>query len=289
MRVAAVQMESIPGRPAENLASAEERIRSAAGEGATLVALPECALNGYDIEWFRTGAPGSAPYPGQIFDHLARLSGELGIAIAIADLEIGHGGLYDTGFIFDGGNLVSRHRKTTPTDREVAAGILAGNAPAAPISLSGSSVMSAPMVCYEYAFPEIALHLAEAGAQLLVVSSAIRRGFEYLIPVRLRARAQDNACYVVMANAVGSASCGRSVIVNPLGDIIAEASGSVAETIVADIDETLTWSARPNAVPSIEEHRALQLTLQRGGADADTVGADGDFFITPPSSTTRFE
>ena len=229
MHVAAIQMESVPGRPFENLVKAEQYIRSAADAGARVVTLPECALNGYDIEWFRAGAPGSVPYPGRIFDKIARLSGELGIAIAIADLEVDQGGLCDIGFIFDGGNLASLHRKTTPTDREVAAGILAGHTPAIPIPLGGSSVMTASMVCYEYAFPEIALQLAEQGAQLLVISSAIRRGFEYLISVRTRARAQDNACYVVMANAVGSASCGRSIIVSPLGEIVAEASGGSAK------------------------------------------------------------
>ncbi len=59
---------------------------------------------------------------------------------------------------------------------------------------------------------------------------------------------------------------------NPFGEIVAEASGSVAETMFGQIDEDhLTWSTRPDAVSSIEEHRALQSTLQQGGADANTV------------------
>ncbi len=269
MRVAAIQMESVPGRPYENLEKAEERIRLAAGEGARLIVLPECALNGYDISWFQNGAAGSLPFPDPIFDRISYLSGQLGTAIAFADLEESGEGFYDSELIFDTGVLVSKHRKMTPTSHELESGILAGDRPASPVLLSGTGLAVAPMVCFEYAFPEIALHLAGEGADLIVISSAIRRSFEYLIPVRLRARAQDNACYVVMANAISSEHCGNSMIVNPLGDIVASASQPLAETIFAEIDQAAVEAARPEAAPTKRDHLAVAGKLRKaapGGA-----------------------
>ena len=79
---------------------------------------------------------------------------------------------------------------------------------------------SAPIVCFEHGFPELALDLALAGADLLAISSAIRRGTEHFRELRSRARAQDNACYVVAANAVGGPYCGASMIIDPLGAVL---------------------------------------------------------------------
>lgn len=267
-------MDSVPGRPDRNLSAAEERIRHAAAQGSTLVVLPECAVNGYDLDWFRSGAPGAQPYPGDPFERLASLSAELGTAVALADLEAAGAGLYDSALIFEAGRLVSRHRKMIPTERESAAGLRAGEAPAQPVGLQGAGMVVGPMVCYEYAFPQIARDLAGAGARLLAVSSAVRDGFDHLIPVRLRARAQDNSCFVVMANAVGHGFCGRSLIVNPLGDVMAEAPTGREQTLFADVDPAAIGDVPADAAPSSEEHARVMTVLGRRPGSVQHVSAD---------------
>lgn len=260
-------MESAAGMPERNHRVIEERIRHVAAEGATLVTLPECAVNGYDIEWFRSGAPGAQPYPADYFDGLAALSAELGITISLADLETAGDRIYDAALIFEAGHLVSLHRKMILTEREIAGGLSPGERPAEPVALGGADMVVAPMVCYEYAFPEIARDLAAFGTQLLSVSAAIRSGFEHLIPVRIRARAQDNSCFVLIANAVGNGFCGNSMIVEPDGTVVAQASVSGEETIFADVDAQNIDRISRDAAPSDEEHTRVSRVLRsrRGG------------------------
>ena len=259
-------MEATPGRPARNFAVAEERIRQAAVDGATFATLPECPINGYDNHWFRSGAPGAHTYPGGEFDRLASLSDELGITIALSDLEAAGHRLYDSALIFEGGHLVSLHRKMIPTEREIEAGIFPGDKPADPVVMEGAAMVVAPMVCYEYAFPEIARDLSASGAQLLSISAAIRTGFEQLIPVRVRARAQDNSCFVLMANAVGNGFCGNSLIVEPGGSVLAAASLDADEVIFADVDSEVIHRISRDASPSDDEHaRVARVIRSREG------------------------
>src|SRR5207248_9865946 len=55
----------------------------------------------------------------------------------------------------------------------------------------------------DLAFPEIFTELALAGANLVAIPSAVPVGFEHLLALRTRARAQDNQLFVAAANLVG--------------------------------------------------------------------------------------
>ena len=146
---------------------------------------------------------------------------------------------------------MGEHRKPHLPDGEWLAGIKAGDAPATPVSLQGIPVPVAPMICFEHGFPEIALDLALAGAGVIAISSAIQVGTQYLRNLRSRARAQDNGCYVVAANAVGEGYCGESMIVDPRGDVIVRASSTDPDLIVAELDPQL-----------IAEQRRMEPVLQ---------------------------
>ncbi|MGH7556894.1 MAG: carbon-nitrogen hydrolase family protein, partial [Gemmatimonadota bacterium] len=82
------------------------------------------------------------------------------------------------------------------------------------------------MICFEHAFPEIATTLALQGAEILAIPSAVPYGYEHLLDLRTRARAQDNQIFAVAANLAGEAFCGRSLIVDPRGEILAQADSS---------------------------------------------------------------
>jgi predicted amidohydrolase len=87
-----------------------------------------------------------------------------------------------------------------------------------------------PLLCFEHAFPDIATTLALAGAQILVIPSAVPYGFEHLLELRTRARAQDNQVFAVGCNMVGHGFCGRSLVTDPVGDVVVRAGG--AETVL---------------------------------------------------------
>ena len=80
-----------------------------------------------------------------------------------------------------------------------------------------------PLVCFEHAFPDVATTLALAGAQILVIPSAVPLDYEHLLHLRTRARAQDNQVFAIGCNMTGHGFAGRSLVADPRGEVLAEA------------------------------------------------------------------
>ncbi|MGB7801049.1 deaminated glutathione amidase [Buttiauxella sp.] len=82
------------------------------------------------------------------------------------------------------------------------------------------------MTCYDVRFPEMALSLALAGAEVLVLPAAWLRGpnKEMHWSTLLAARALDTTCYVVAAGECGNKNIGHSQVVDPLGVVVAAAN-----------------------------------------------------------------
>lgn len=96
-------------------------------------------------------------------------------------------------------------------------------------------------VCYDLRFPELYRVLALRGTHVITVPAAFteRTGRDHW-EVLLRARAIENSCFIVAANAIGDhgggkRSYGRSMIVDPWGVVLAQAGDDEA-VIVADLD-----------------------------------------------------
>jgi omega-amidase len=88
----------------------------------------------------------------------------------------------------------------------------------------------APLVCYDLRFPELFRIAVRAGAQLMVVVANWPQPREAHWLALLRARAIENQCYVAGVNRAGNDPHvhygGRSLIVNPRGETVAEAGGN---------------------------------------------------------------
>ncbi|MFF2449154.1 carbon-nitrogen hydrolase family protein [Neobacillus sp. NPDC058068] len=93
------------------------------------------------------------------------------------------------------------------------------------------------MVCYELRFPEIARQFALQGADILFVPAGWVAGpmKEDHWQTLIRARAIENTMFVCGANLVGDIFSGRSIIVDPMGVMLASA-GEEETLIVSDID-----------------------------------------------------
>ncbi|WP_066073274.1 carbon-nitrogen hydrolase family protein [Neobacillus soli] len=93
------------------------------------------------------------------------------------------------------------------------------------------------MVCYELRFPEIARQFALQGADILFVPAGWVAGpmKEDHWQTLIRARAIENTMFVFGANLVGDIFSGRSIMVDPMGVILASA-GEEEALIVSDID-----------------------------------------------------
>ena len=82
------------------------------------------------------------------------------------------------------------------------------------------------MTCYDLRFPELALHLALQGADVLVLPAAWVKGplKEQHWATLLAARALDTTCYVVASGECGNKNIGQSRVVDPLGATVAAAA-----------------------------------------------------------------
>jgi predicted amidohydrolase len=229
--VAALQIAAVPGAVERNLARLAAVAREQAA-GAELIVAPELVAAGYDLAHLSANERALAEsLEGPTVTATAALAAELGATIVVGLLERDADALYDTAAVVAPDGAVSSYRKThlypperahfAPGDRLVTVSTGAGEV--------------APMICFEHAFPEIATALALAGAQILAIPSAVPYGYEYLLTLRTRARAQDNQLFAVAANLAGETFCGGSLIVDPRGEVLA-AAGAGDEAARATID-----------------------------------------------------
>lgn len=111
------------------------------------------------------------------------------------------------------------------------------------------------MTCYDIRFPELARRLALDGADLLVLPSAWVRGplKEMHWQVLVTARALENTCYVVAVGECGPRNIGNSMVVDPLGVVIANAAEGPA-LLLAEIEVERIAEAR-RALPVLANRR----------------------------------
>jgi deaminated glutathione amidase len=114
-------------------------------------------------------------------------------------------------------------------------------------------------VCYDVRFPHLYRALAQSGADFLTVPSV------FTVPtgnahwrVLLRARAIENGCFVLAPaqtgqHAAGRRSYGHSLIVDPWGEVLAEAGEDVG--IVSARIEVARIAEVRNMVPSLQHDR----------------------------------
>ncbi len=121
------------------------------------------------------------------------------------------------------------------------------------------------MTCYDLRFPELARGLIDAESDLLVVPAAWVAGEHKLHHWRtlLTARAIENVVPVVAAAQGGRRYTGHSMVIDPLGRVLAEA-GKGDESIRAVLDPEVTAEARRQN-PSLDNRRMPGFVPQVGG------------------------
>ena len=226
-----LQMAAPPGDLAANVDRLAELVRKHAGEGELVVA-PELVTSGYDLEVLaRRGQELAEPLDGPIAARMSELATQTGATLVLGLLERDGDVLYDTVVTVAPDGHVTPYRKSHlyPTESALfAAGteLVVAPTPAGRLGM---------MICFEHAFPDVATTLALRGAQILVIPSAVPVGYEHLLTLRTRARAQDNQVFAVGCNLVGNGFCGRSLVADPRGDVLAEA-GTEETVLRATLD-----------------------------------------------------
>src|SRR6187431_1968527 len=267
LRVAAVQLQSQDDVP-QNLAECRNLVAVASSEGAKLVVLPEnFAYFGAEESKRQLAEPvpdPSAPIQRALSD-MAREASVFLVAGGFPEASPDFGRPYNTALVFGpDGALVGSYRKIHLFDVALQDGtILAESAATTP----GQSLLTFDIgrfrvglsICYDLRFPELYRGLVSQGANVLLVPAAftVHTGKDHWHTL-LRARAIESQAYVIAAaqwgkHPRGRTSYGHSLVVDPWGSVIAEASDRVG-VVSADLDLQYLEQVRA-AVPCLDHRR----------------------------------
>ncbi len=254
--------------PNENLAKAAWRIREAAGQGAQVICLQELFRSQYFCREERQELFALAePIPGPTTELLSKLAAELGVVIVGSLFERRAPGLYhNTAVILDAdGSMPGIYRKMhipddplyyekfyfTPGD----------------LGFPGFDTRFgrvAVLVCWDQWYPEGARLASLTGANILFYPTAIGwhssekethgAGQRDAWRTVQRGHAIANGVYVAAVNRVGFEGppeaglefWGSSFVADPFGQVVAEASVSNEETLLAECDPRRIEEVRRN-------------------------------------------
>jgi deaminated glutathione amidase len=240
--------------PTVNLA-ALDRVEDLAG-GADLLVMPEAFARDF-------GEPGSdlAPYAepldGPFASRLADLAEKHRIAVLAGMFEqSGGGNPYNTLVLSQPGRQTA-YRKIHLYDsfgHRESDTLSAG--PVRPVVATVDDVRVGLMTCYDLRFPELARSLSTEGIDVLVLPAAWVAGPHKVAQWQtlLRARAIENVCWVVAAAQPGPRYCGHSMVVSPLGEVVAEAGDDGDEILSITLDLDAVGDARATN-PSLANRR----------------------------------
>ncbi len=255
IRVAAVQMDPQLGAVAANLATIRTQTRTAAEQGARLVVFPECALTGYGFGSRAEALPFAETIPGPSTEALLDLCQELNLFLVVGLLEQASNRLFNVATLLGPDGVVGTYRKihlpflgvdrfTDPGDR--------------PLEIfEAGGVRLGLHICYDGSFPETGRVLTLLGADVLVLATNW--------PVQSTAtalhlpacRAIENVVYVMAVDRIGTESgclfAGHSSIVDPDGNILAQAGPSEPAILYAEVDPAIARRKRLIRVPGVYE------------------------------------
>jgi deaminated glutathione amidase len=246
LRAAAVQLNSTAD-PAANLVTADRLTRLAAGDGASLIVLPEkWTAIGPDAELLAA----AETLAGPAISWARATARELGVDLvagSILERLPGPEKLANTSVHVDPrGEIKAVYRKVHMFDVQIGERSYRESDLEEPgeeivLSETAQGIELGLSICYDLRFPEVFRVLAVGGARVIALPSAFtlpttRDHWEVLV----RARAIENQTFLVAANQVGSHpggfhSGGRSMIVDPWGVVLAQAADREGH-IVADLD-----------------------------------------------------
>ena len=240
VKITILQMPVVIGGREENLASLRRMMAKAAAERPDVVLLPELWDVGF-LPWpmKRYGDPEGEMAKAALSD-LATAYGVniVGGSVAAAGTD----GVANRCFVYDReGHLAASYDKTHLFSAGGEGRVFAPGAQVTVFTLDG--VQCAVIICYDLRFPELVRRLAQEGIRVLFLPAQWPTVREMHWRVLTQARAIENQIFVAAANGSGAFAnglplAGRSVILDPWGERLAEAEDGEA-ILTADCDMTV--------------------------------------------------
>ncbi|MFH1328271.1 MAG: carbon-nitrogen hydrolase family protein [Candidatus Bathyarchaeota archaeon] len=237
VRVSTAQIVVEHGNLEKNMRNIKRRIDEAADNGAELVVFPETAHHGYIYDTFDEGYSQSTPVPGPITDQICDKARENSIYVVIGVAErLEYLTVYNSGILIGPkGDILGIYRKNfiTMTDKKWQqpgdTGCPVFKTPIGNISI---------FICGDGRVPEIARLEALNGADIICGLEAWFSRDMYIF--NKPSRAIENGIWLIESDRPKSEEYpmiypGHSFIMDPRGNMIAEASEDKEEIIYADI------------------------------------------------------
>jgi N-carbamoylputrescine amidase len=248
MRVALVQMNSRAKARDENVERAAAFVDEAVRQGADLVVLPEF----FNVEYFPQYRDArymdyAEAEDGYTQTRIRAKAREHGVHIVSTIFEMARAGhYYDTAMLLGPeGEIVGKYRKVHPAALLSLEKLYFRGGSSFPVSRVGEWTLGFS-TCYDNLFPESCRCLALQGAEMIIAP--------YATPVAdpwenfLTTRALENGVYLAACNHVGPEGewqmSGKSMLVDPLGKILLQASPTEEQIISWDCDREQVIQAR---------------------------------------------
>ncbi|MFC8508608.1 carbon-nitrogen family hydrolase [Streptomyces sp. NPDC057411] len=238
MRASLIQIAVDPDEPVADRRTRVARLVRAERGAADLVVLPELwPVGAFAFESFAAEAE---PLKGPTYEAMAAAARDAGVWLHAGSIvEAAGGALYNTSLVFSpDGELVASYRKIHRFGFDKGEAVLmARGEDLVTVDLPQLTVGVA--TCYDLRFPELFRGLVDAGAQAFVLPAgwpARRRGHWTLLA---QARAVENQAYMLACGTAGTHAgveqAGHSIVVDPWGEVLAEA-GPGEETLRVVLD-----------------------------------------------------
>ena len=248
LRLALIQMQSKSDARDENVARACAYIDQVAAEKPDLVVLPEFFNIEYVFQWRDYAYIDRAERAdGVAITAVREKAREHKTTICATIFEEEAPGLYyDTAFMIGpDGEIFGKYRKTHPAAVQSLEKIYFRAGTVFPVwEVQGIRV--GVVICYDHCFPETVRCAAVNGAELVLGPFAAPTfpAWDHAMITR----AWENGVYMAPTNKVGLEGewvfGGRSLIVDPFGEIVARASDEADDIIVAEISREQVYAAR---------------------------------------------
>lgn len=238
VRLAAVQMEPRIGEAPRNVGACIDWMTRAAGEGARLVAFPECALTGYCFRDRDEAWEAALERDGAWVGRLAAAAADLGVHVAVGYLERVGGRIANSASIIGPSGIVAHYRKTHLPHLGVDRWVDPGCEPFTVHEAAGLRV--GLLICYDASFPEATRALALNGADLVLLPTNWPEEAVAKADWLPNTRAYENVIYFAAINRVGTERGyvfhGRSRVCDPTGETMAQGPADAEAMLLADID-----------------------------------------------------
>ena len=266
LKIALIQLRT-PANQAAAFAQAEPLVRQAAVDGAQFILTPE-ATNILERDRTKLFAALKPAESDPCVQGLIAMAAELKVWILIGSALVlrEDGGAANRSMLVDPtGAVAATYDKIHMFDVDLPTGerareseaytpgveAVVAQTPFGPLGLS---------ICYDIRFPYLYRALAKAGAEILTVPAAFTRPTgEAHWEILLRARAIETGSFVLAPaqggfHEDGRGTWGRSMVVGPWGEVLAQAADDEPGVISASLDLAASAKARAS-IPALANER----------------------------------